>query len=105
MVFLPTKESAMGKSKSDSDTTTENLEVDGADLLSQIKAKINEGNVRHIRITEPDGDIVLDIPLTVGAIAGGALVLAAPALALIGVIAGMVSKVKLDITRDDQPKA
>lgn len=89
----------------DTASTTESLEVDGADLLSQIKAKINEGNVRHIRITEPDGDIVLDIPLTVGAIAGGALVLAAPALALIGVIAGMVAKVKLEITKDAQTKA
>ena len=94
----------MTNSTSKPETTTENLEVDGADLLSQIKQKISEGNVRRIRITEPDGDIVLDIPLTVGALAGGALVLAAPALALIGVIAGMVSKVKLEITKDEQKK-
>ena len=104
MIELPNRETIMAKSKPDSDTTTENLEVDGVDLLSQIKQKIEEGNVRRIRITEPDGDIVLDIPLTVGAIAGGALVLAAPALALIGVIAAMVSKVKLEITRDEQKK-
>jgi uncharacterized membrane protein YoaK (UPF0700 family) len=105
MLLLQMQEYAMTKLKENSDTTTENLEVDGADLLSQIKRKIGEGNVRHIRITEPDGDIVLDIPLTVGAIAGGALVLAAPALALIGVIAGMVSKVRLEITKEEQKKA
>lgn len=92
------------KNQDNSKTSTENIEVDGADLLAEIKKKIDEGNVRRIRITEPDGDIVLDIPLTVGALAGGALVLAAPALALIGVIAAMVTKVKLEITRDEQPK-
>jgi hypothetical protein len=80
----------------------EEIEVAGNDLLSRIKALAEEGRVKRIRITEADGDIVLDIPLAVGALAGGALAIAAPALALIGVIAGMVSRVKLEITREEQ---
>ena len=42
----------------------------------------------------------MDIPLTVGAIAGGAVVLAAPALAAIGAIAALVSKVRIEIIRE-----
>ncbi len=52
-----------------------------------------------MRITEPDGDLVLELPLTVGAVAGGALVLAAPLLAALGAIAALVSKVKLEVVR------
>jgi len=65
-----------------------------------VKNLANEASVRRVRIKEPDGDIAVDIPLTVGALAGGAAVLAAPALALIGVAIAFFSKVTLEIVRD-----
>jgi hypothetical protein len=85
-------------------TWTEEIEVQGDKLVACVKELAAEGRVKRIRITEPDGDIVLDIPLTIGAIAGGAVVIAAPLLAIIGAVAAFVSKVKVEIVRDgDEP--
>ena len=85
-------------------TWTEEIEVAGEELVSRIKHLAAEGQVRRIRLVEPDGDIVLEMPLTIGAIAGGAVVLAAPVLAVIGAIAAFVTKVKLEIVRTgDRP--
>lgn len=86
-------------------TWTEEIEVTGEQLVATIKKLAAEGQVRRIRLTEPDGDIVLDMPLTIGAIAGGAIMLAAPLLAIIGALAVFVTKVKLEIVRDVPPPA
>lgn len=78
----------------------EEIEVRGEELIGKVKALAAEGRVRRIRVREPDGDVALDIPLTVGAIAGGAVVLAAPALALLGALAALVAKVKVEVVRE-----
>jgi hypothetical protein len=80
----------------------EEIEVSGSSLLQKVKDLAEEGQVRRLRIIEPDGDIAVDVPLTVGAIAGGAVAIAAPALALIGVIAGLATRVKVQIVREPQ---
>jgi len=80
----------------------EEIEVAGAELVEKIKELAAEGQVRRLRILEPDGDIAVDIPLTVGAIAGGALVLAAPILAVVGAIAAFATKVKIEIVREEE---
>jgi hypothetical protein len=49
----------------------EEIEVSGSSLLQKVKDLAEEGQVRRLRIIEPDGDIAVDVPLTVGAIAGG----------------------------------
>ena len=79
---------------------TEEIEVAGAELVDRVKKLAAEGQVRRIRITEPDGDLVLEIPLTIGAVAGGALVLAAPLLAALGALAALLTKVKIEVVRD-----
>ena len=81
-------------------TWTEEIEVASDQLVAQVRQLAAEGRVRRIRVREPDGDIALDIPFTVGAIAGGAVVLAAPALAVIGAIAAFATKVKIEIVRE-----
>jgi Domain of unknown function (DUF4342) len=80
-------------------TWTEEIEVAGSELVACVKRLAAEGRVNRIRLVEPDGDIVLEMPLTIGAIAGGAVVLAAPVLAIIGAIAAFVTKVKLEVVR------
>jgi hypothetical protein len=82
-------------------TWTEEVEVQSEQLVAKVKELAAESQVKRIRVTEPDGDIMLDIPLTVGAIAGGAVVIAAPVLAVIGALAAFVSKVKIEIVRDE----
>ncbi len=89
-------------------TWTEEIEVAGDQLVASVKRLAAEGHVKRIRITEPDGDLIIELPLTIGAIAGGAVVLAAPLLAVIGALAAFVTKVKIEVVRsgtNDQPKA
>jgi hypothetical protein len=86
-------------------TWTENVELVGDELVSFVRRLAAEGKVQRIRVTEPDGDILVDMPLTLGAIAGGAVVLAAPLLAILGVLAAFLTKVKLEIIRSgDRPE-
>ncbi|SFL53010.1 DUF4342 domain-containing protein [Shimia aestuarii] len=82
----------------------EEIEVAGEKLVEEVKRIAAEGKASRIRIYEPDGDIAVDIPLTVGAIAGGAVVLAAPVLAIVGALAAFVSKVRIEIVREDPPE-
>ena len=80
--------------------TKEEIEVSGDKLIEKVKALAAEGHVRRLRIMEPDGDVAVDVPLAVGAIAGGAVVLAAPVLAVIGTLAALLSHVKVEIVRE-----
>lgn len=81
-------------------TIVEEFEVAGHNLIEHIKSLIKEGNVRQIKLHAADGDFSLEVPLTIGAIAGGVLVLAAPWLAILGVIAAMVTKLRIEVVRD-----
>ncbi|MCC6984245.1 MAG: DUF4342 domain-containing protein [Bauldia sp.] len=85
-------------------TFSEQIETTGAQLLGQVKRLLAEGNARTLRIKEPDGDVVLEINLTVGALAGGAVVLGAPWLAVIGAIAALATRVSVEIIYDEPPK-
>ena len=91
-------------------TWTEQIEVRSDELVGHVKRLAAEGKVKRIRIIEPDGDIALEMPLTIGAIAGGAVIVAAPLLALLGALAAFVTKVKIEIVRngerpDEPPQA
>jgi hypothetical protein len=86
-------------------TWTEQIHVRGDELVSCVKRLAAEGQVKRIRVIEPDGDIVLEMPLTIGAIAGGAVILAAPLLAVLGALAAFVAEVKVEIVRGvEHPK-
>jgi hypothetical protein len=79
---------------------TEEIEVEAGELVACVKRLAAEGQVSRVRIIDTGGDIILEMPLTIGAIAGGAVVLAAPILAIIGTLAVFVTKVKLEIVRN-----
>jgi Domain of unknown function (DUF4342) len=79
---------------------TEEIEVEAGELVACVKRLAAEGQVSRVRIIDTGGDIILEMPLTIGAIAGGAVVLAAPILAIIGALAVFVTKVKLEIVRN-----
>ena len=92
------------KTQKEDRSWVEEIEVSGDKLKEKVEGLAAEASVRRIRIKEPDGDIAVDIPLTVGAVAGGAIALAAPILALIGVIAAFFAKVKVEIVREEADK-
>lgn len=81
-------------------TFQETIDVAGSKLVEEIKRLVREGNVRRIRLYSEDRDFTLQVPMTIGAVAGGVLVLTAPWLAILGVIAAMVTRVKIEVERE-----
>lgn len=84
-------------------TWTEQIHVRGDELVACVKRLAAEGQVKRIRVIEPDGDIMIEMPLTIGAIAGGAVILAAPLLAVVGALAAFVAEVKVEVVRSTEP--
>jgi hypothetical protein len=81
----------------------EEVEVTGNQLLDTVKTMIAEGKVRRLILRTPDNKMVLEVPLVVGIVVGGALTLAAPFLTLIGAIGSVLAKVKVEVVRDKEP--
>jgi len=84
---------------------TEQIEIAGQDLVERVKEILAEGNVRQLRIKAADGDVFFETPLTIGVIAGGAVALAAPWLAILAVIAALVTRVQIEVMREDENEA
>jgi hypothetical protein len=81
-------------------TITEEIEIAGTQLVEHVKSLLAEGRVRQVRVKAADGDVYMEMPLTIGVIAGGAVVLAAPWLAILGALAALVTRVKIEIVRE-----
>lgn len=79
----------------------EELEVAGNQLVERVKELIEQGNIRRLIIRNQEGKTLLEIPLTVGVVAGGALAVFWPVLAALGVIGGVVAKLKIEIVREE----
>lgn len=85
--------------KTEKRTIIDVIEVTGGQLIDKIKEIIKEGNVRTLRIRAGE-DFSVEMPVTIGAIAGGVVVLTAPWLAIVGVVAAMVTKIQIEVERD-----
>ena len=87
--------------KEEKKTFTEEIEIAGNQVVEQVKELVKEGNVRLLRIKSAEGDdVFLEMPLTIGVVAGGAIALAAPWLAMLGAFAALVARVKIEIVRE-----
>ena len=73
------------------------FKVKGQELLKKIEELIKEGNVRRIIIKDADGKTFIEIPLTVGVIG----VLAAPIVAAVGALAGVVANFTVEIIKTE----
>ena len=78
----------------------EQFKVHGNDLAAKIKELIHEGNVRRIIVKNEQGHTFMEIPLTVATLG----VVAAPVLAAVGAIAGLVAKFTIEVERDPHAK-
>jgi hypothetical protein len=85
-------------------TFTEEIEVAAKDLIARLDDLIKEGNVRLLRVRSEKGDVFLELPLTVGAVTGGVVALTAPWLAVLGAVAGLVARVRIEIVRTEESK-
>lgn len=86
-------------------TFVEEIEVSGQHLLAEINKLVAEGNVRKLIVKTADGQVFLTIPLTAGAVAGGILTLGAPWLAVIAAVAGLVTRVTIEVVRETDETA
>lgn len=77
-------------------TSTEKVNLNGAHLVEKVKELIHEGNIRRIMIKDPNGDTVMELPVTVG-VAG---LLAAPKWAALGAFAAIASDYSIEVERE-----
>lgn len=70
------------------DNNTEEFKVSGEDVIKTVKDLVKKGNARRIIIKNEEGKVLIEFPLTFGAV--GAIL--APTLAAIGTIAALVTK-------------
>ena len=75
---------------------TKNIGQAGSEVLEKLKKVIEKGNVTRIMIKKDD-EILLNIPVTAGAIG----VILGPVAAIFGVSAALVTKTKVEIMQND----
>ncbi|MBV9790010.1 MAG: DUF4342 domain-containing protein [Chloroflexi bacterium] len=83
---------------------TEEIEVAANQVVEQVQNLVREGNVRRL-IIKHEGNTVLEVPVTIAAIAGVAALYMAPLLAALGALAGLVARVQVVVEREgDKPE-
>jgi len=81
----------------------ESFNVSSKDLVDRVKKIIREGNVRKVRLIHKD-NVLVEIPLTIGAPAAAVGIIAAPALAAVAAIAAMVTECTVEVERAEKKK-
>lgn len=79
----------------------EEFTISGDDLVAKIKELIEESTVRRIVIKNPEDQVLIEIPLTVGVTAGVIGTALFPLLAAVGAIGAVVANLKLVVIRTD----
>lgn len=101
------REDATQEERESPRTLVEEIEVEAEQLVKRVKELIRAGNVRTLRIKDSKGKYLIEVPLTVGVLAGGIFALAAPTAAALSAIAGLFAKVTIEVVReadgDDEP--
>lgn len=82
-------------------TFSEELEVTGSQLVERVRELIEEGTARRLIIRNAEGRTLLEIPLSFGAVASGALLLFNPVLAGLTAMGALVAQVKIEIIRQE----
>jgi hypothetical protein len=85
---------------SEENVRTDEYKVDGDYLVQKVKELVHEGNIRRIIIKNEQGDRLIEIPLTIGAV--GVVLL--PVWAAIGAIAALVTDCTLVVEKIEEQK-
>ncbi|GEM84962.1 MAG: hypothetical protein KatS3mg074_032 [Meiothermus sp.] len=86
-------------SKPEEKTWVEEIQVQGGELVGKIQELLRDATATRVTICKPNGEELISLPLTVGVLVGGLLTLAAPRLAAIGAIGGLIAQFKLKVER------
>jgi hypothetical protein len=81
-------------------TIFEEIHINSKDLLKRVKKLITEGNIRRLIIKNKKGDVLLEMPLTMGAASIGGMMILTPYLAAISFIALMATEATILVERD-----
>lgn len=84
-------------------TWTEEIEVLGHELVDKVKKLVAEGNVRRLIVRTPEGQVLIELPLTTGVAVGGVVTLMAPVLAALGALAALLAHAKVEVVRTGRP--
>ena len=79
-------------------TSNEKFTVSGSQSVDKIKQLVHEGNIRKVRVLH-EGRTVLEIPLSIGAPATIAVIVAAPVLAALGAFAALVTECTIEVEK------
>lgn len=79
-------------------TWREQFTTDGNSLVEKVQKLIQEGNVRHI-VVEHDGQVIFELPLTVGVVAA----LLQPQIAGLAAVAALVTSCTITVEREASP--
>jgi hypothetical protein len=74
---------------------SEEFQVTGDQLVSEMKRLLHEGNIRRIILKNEEGKTLIEIPLTIGAVAA----LLFPVWAAIGAIAALAAKLTIVVEK------
>lgn len=69
--------------------------VRGNELVDKVKELVKKGNVTRVIVKNEDGNTIVEIPMTVGVVG----TVFAPYLAILGGVAALVTKCKIEIER------
>ncbi|MCK5248770.1 MAG: DUF4342 domain-containing protein [Spirochaetaceae bacterium] len=83
----------------------EEIKVRGTEAVDRIRELFAEGNVRKVVLKKENGDVLFELPLTAGVLAGGAVTLMAPVIAAIGAAAAFLAHVRIEIHRSEDESA
>jgi hypothetical protein len=81
--------------------SSEKYTISGDEVVQKVKQLIHEGNIRRVRVIHK-GNIVLEMPLTIGASAAAVGIIAVPFLAALGAFAALVTECTLEVEKIDE---
>ena len=84
--------------QTESESKRERYRVAGDKVLGKIKELVHAGNIRRIIIKNEEGKTLIEVPLTVGAVAA----VVAPVWAAIGAVAALVANCSIEVEREEE---
>ena len=81
--------------------TKEEFTVSGDQLVAKVKQLIHAGNIRRVRLIHK-GRTIFEVPLSIGAPAAAAVVLATPVLAALGAFAALVTECTIEVEKVEE---
>lgn len=92
--------SSEGTAKPESKTSVEEFSVSVDTLWAKVKESLGQGNVRRLIIKSPTGQILLDIPLSLGLGAGAIGAIIFPPIMAIALVGWLAARLTLVIERN-----